>query len=101
MSKLYIAEFTSTGGISYVSGNPMQLPKAPPAAGQVVTFTTTVQSAAFNAATTFVRLISDTDCHLEFGANPTATVSSVIKLTAGVPEYLGVTPGQKVAAINA
>ena len=99
MSKLYIAEFGTQTSTIY--GQLLQLPKLPPVTGQVVTFTTSTQSAALNAETTYVRAISDADCHLEVGSNPTATTSSVIKLTAGVPEYFGVTAGHKIAAIAA
>lgn len=99
MAKLYIAEFSAQ---AYVGTNQvLQLPQVPPVAGQVVTFTTTTQSSALNAATTFVRVVADADCHLEVAANPTATTSSVIKLTAGQPEYFGVTAGHKIAAVTA
>jgi len=99
MSKLHIAEFNNQGNAA--AGQLLQLPQLPPLAGQVVTFTTSTQSSALNAATTYVRVIADADCHLEVGGNPTATTSSVIKLTSGVPEYFGVTAGHKIAAINA
>lgn len=102
MSKLYIAEFAHTPGIVSVSGQPLQLPPVPPAVGQVLTYSATAASAAFTANTAYVRLVSDADCHLEFGAGSiSATVNSVVKLTAGLPEYFGVTPGHKVAAIAA
>ena len=99
MSKLFNAEFREQANASY--GQLLQLPQVPPAAGQVVTFTTSTQSAALSAGTTFVRVVADADCHIEVGGNPTATTSSVIKLTAGAPEYFGVTAGHKIAVIAA
>ena len=73
--------------------------KEPAVAGQQVTFTTTVQSAAFNESTRFVRLHADSICRIEFGANPTATGTSM-RMAAGATEYFGVTPGMKVAAVT-
>ena len=99
MSKLFIAEFREQASASY--GQLLQLPVVPPAASQVVTFTTSTQSAALSAGTTFVRVIADADCHLEVGGNPTATTSSVVKLTAGSAEYFGVTAGHTIAVIAA
>ena len=100
MAKLYIAEFGQQGVTSYY-GALIPCAQLPPVAGQVVTFTTTTQSSALNAATTFVRVVADADCHIEVGANPTATTSSPVKLTAGAPEYFGVTAGHKIAVVAA
>ena len=99
MSKLYIAEFRHQGNAA--AGQLLQLPQLPPLAAQVVTFTTSTQSSALNADTTYVRVVADADCHLEVGGNPTATTGSVIKLTAGSAEYFGVTAGHKIAVIAA
>ena len=99
MSNLYIAEFGSQ--TKTIFGAPLQLPQLPPVAGQVIAFTASTQSGAMNAETTFVRAISDADCHIEVGVNPTATASSAIKLIGGVPEYFGVTAGHKIAVIKA
>lgn len=93
MAKLWITELAYMPGMSQVA-------QLPPIAEQVVTFTTTTQSAAANHSTRFVRVISDADCHIAVGDNPTATTSS-LKLIAGSPEYFGVTPGHKVAVIAA
>ena len=98
MSKLFIAEFREQANASY--GQLLQLPQVPPAASQVVTFTTSTQSSALSAGTTFVRVIADADCHIEVGGNPTAT-TSLLPLTAGQAYYFGVTPGHKVAVIAA
>ncbi len=100
MAKLYITEFTALPADGATFPAIMQLPSVPPAAEQVVTFTTTTQSAALNAATRFMRVIADADCHIAVGANPTAT-TSVMKLISGQAEYFGVTPGHKIAAVTA
>lgn len=65
----------------------------------VVAYDASTQSVAFNAQTTVVRVVATTNCHIRFGANPTATTSNVY-LPAGVVEYFRVTPGDKVAAIK-
>jgi hypothetical protein len=63
---------------------------------------TSAQSAAFGNHTHEVRIVSTTNCHINFGANPTAaaTDNNGIYLPAGVVEYFHVSPGQKVAAIQ-
>jgi hypothetical protein len=100
MAKLYIAEFINP--LKPAASQMLQLPAVPPAAGQILTYSATAASSAFAASTHYVRLVSDADCHLEFGAGAiSATVNSVVKLTAGLPEYFCVTPGHKVAAIAA
>lgn len=63
---------------------------------------TSAQSAAISANCWEVRLVCTTNCHINFGANPTAaaTDSNGIYLPAGVVEYFHVNPGQKVAVIQ-
>lgn len=100
MANLYITEFSSQGVDGGSKAPVVPVPQMPPLAQQVVTFTTTTQSAALNASTRFVRLIADADCHIEVGSNPTATTSSM-KLISGQPEYFGIGPGQKIAAVTA
>ena len=56
-----------------------------------------VQSAAIGSP--LVRVVSTTDCHIAFGANPTATASSMF-LPAKVPEYFVCNPADKVAVIQ-
>lgn len=100
MAKLHISEFVALAPDGAAFPAVMQLPQLPPVAQQTVTFTTSTQSSALNASTRFVRVISDADCHIEVGANPTATTSS-LKLMSGSAEYFGVTPGHKIAVIAA
>jgi hypothetical protein len=90
MAKAYIAEF-----IGVNEGSPSQ----PPIATQVITFTTTTQSAAFNARTTLVRIHVDAISSVEFGSNPTATTSSS-RLAANQTEYFAVSAGHKAAFIT-
>ena len=66
----------------------------------VSTSGTSAQSAAFGAGTSIIRVIASEACFLVFGANPTATSAGMF-LAAGAVEYFAVTPGQKVAAIQA
>lgn len=54
---------------------------------------------AFGSQTYRVRLWATTDCHVVFAGSPTATTSDM-PLTARVPEYFSVNPGEKVAAIQ-
>lgn len=83
-----------------IGGEP-QMAVLPSLGTQVVTFTTaSVQSVAFGNETRFVRVQADTDTCIRGGSNPTA-VTTDLRLTAGVPEYFGVNPGDKIAAISA
>ena len=61
---------------------------------------TSAQSAAFGGSIFFVRIVSDVDCFIEFGGNPTATVSKIFVPAKDV-EYFKVSPGEKVAVILA
>jgi hypothetical protein len=62
---------------------------------------TSAQSAATDANTEYVRIVSDTDgVQIAFGANPTATTSSTI-LGAYDPEIFKIDGGMKIAAILA
>lgn len=69
------------------------------AASQNVSYDASVQSTAVSANATVVRLVATTDCHVQIGTNPTATTTSAF-LPAGVVEYVGIKPGDKVAAIK-
>ena len=61
---------------------------------------TSAQSAAFAASIYFVRIVSDEDCFIEFGSNPTSTTSKIFLPSKDV-EYFKVSPGEKVAVILA
>ena len=88
-----------TGKITAVCGVPgSAFPAVKPGASQVVAYVgSSVQSAAIGG--TVVRVVSTTDCHIAFGANPTATATSML-LPARVPEYFICNPTDKVAVIQ-
>lgn len=95
MAKLYVTEFR------YIGQHGVQAPECPPIADQtpVVIGAGSLQSAAFNAGTKFVRLHTDAICSIAFGANPTATASTA-RMAAGQTEYFSVLDGHKVAVIT-
>lgn len=97
MAKLYVTEYTGTGDIAERGA----FPKEPEIATQVVTFTTTTQSTAFNPSTSLVRIHTDAICSVAFGTNPTATTSSR-RMTAGQTEYFKVPSAKSymVAAVT-
>lgn len=65
-----------------------------------VSFTgTSAQSSVFSTNTFLIRLVSDVNCRVAFGNNPTATSSSAL-LVGGIPEYVKVTPGERLAVIQ-
>jgi hypothetical protein len=96
MAKAYISEYDV---MPVLSGRSVPTGAEPAVAEQVVTFTTTTQSAAFNARTAFIRVHVDAICSYEFGVNPTATTSTP-RMAASSTEFFGVVPGQKVAFVT-
>lgn len=98
MATLFVTEYASLG--ADVAASVAPIAAEPAVTTQTVSFTTTTQSSAFNASTRFVRLIADADCHLLFGANPSATTSHQ-KVMADTVEWRAVQPGDKVAAVTA
>ncbi len=54
-------------------------------------------SAAFAASTRYVRVVSDSDCSLLFGASPQTAAATNAYLPAKTIEYFGVVPGQIVS----
>ncbi len=98
MATLYVAEFS---GINVVDGKLVDIVTQPPVAEQTVSYTTTTQSSAFNAATRVVRIHTDSICSIAFGSNPTATTAKM-RMVAGQTEYFGVPTNVswKVAAVT-
>ena len=88
-----------TGKITAVCGVPgSAFPAVKPGDSQVVAYVgSSVQSAVLGGVV--VRVVSTTDCHIAFGANPTATATSML-LPAKVPEYFICGPTDKVAVIQ-
>lgn len=58
-----------------------------------------VQSAAFNARTTFIAVNVDATCSYVVGSNPTATVAGM-RIPQDATIYMGVNPGDKIAVIT-
>lgn len=99
MAVVYITEYARQGRDA--SGFQMVVADEPPVANQTVAISVgSVQSAAFNALTKFVRVHADAVCSVEFGTNPTATTSTR-RLAANSTEYFSVPLGQsfKIAVI--
>jgi hypothetical protein len=65
-----------------------------------VTFSTSAQSAAFGTETQYIAIIGSAAFHYLVAANPTATTNH-LKVPADTLFYIGVTAGQKIAAIAA
>jgi hypothetical protein len=59
-----------------------------------------VASAAFGPQTYAIRVIATAACHIAFGAAPVATANDAYVAPSVRPEFIGVTPGSKIAAIE-
>ena len=64
-----------------------------------LTNTNSTATGTFASTTEYVRVCSDTDVHITFGAAPTATATSIF-IPADQPEIFKVSPGEKVAALG-
>ncbi len=98
MATLHITEFelipTAPDGETLWLSNLSQV-----IAHQIVTFTTSVQSNAFDARTSFIRVSSDQKAHLKVDPDPTAT-NQHTPIAPNSPEHFGVKPGDKIAAYD-
>lgn len=104
MAVLHISEYNAIHktnvGDDPVSGDGVaQTIKEPSITTQAISFTSAESSAAFNDSTRIVRLVSDTQCYIVFGAAPTATANSMLLPALGV-EYFGVNPGDKISVYD-
>jgi hypothetical protein len=98
MATLYITEFEASGNA--ISGAQLQVAYLPEVTTQKITFTTSsVQSAALDTKTRFVRIHTTAACHVAVGTNPTATTDNM-RMIADSVEYFGVRPGYKIAVIG-
>lgn len=69
---------------------------------QALTFTgTSAQSTAVAATTRIVRLVSTQACFVSIGASPTAVANTSIYLPANTVQFVSITGGHRVAAIQA
>jgi len=73
-----------------------------PGVSQVLSCTTTSQqSAVFGATTNFVRVTAVTGyCFVQFGASPTASITTSMIVPPNATEIFNVTPGQRMAFIR-
>lgn len=60
---------------------------------------TSAQSSAFGSGTTLVRCYSAVACYIARGVNPTASATTIY-WPAGLLDYVGVLPGEKIAVIQ-
>lgn len=98
MATLYISEFAAKGRDG--NNNLVEAAMLPEVVTQTVAVSgSSAASAAFNALTGIVRLVSDATCSIVVGPNPTATTTS-LRLFANQPEYFSVKPGNKIAVIS-
>jgi len=98
MSLMYITEYKD---MAIYPDGAVQIPQEPPLAVQVITFAASVASAALDSETKFVSVQLDSNGHVQFGANPTATVTTSRKHEANAVSFHGVNGSLKIAAIDA
>lgn len=89
-----ISEYRSLAADS--QGNEIQVALEPRITSQTVTYTASAQSAAFNSATRFVRIVCDAKAHFRFSTAGTNATASDPFVAADSPEYFGVQPGQSL-----
>ncbi len=103
MATLYTTEFNNptdtVDGSSVIIVPFVELGYEPALTTQKTTFTTAAQTSAFNADTNFVRLVATADCHILFGASPTATSSHEF-FVANVEYWRGVGNGDKLSVYD-
>jgi hypothetical protein len=96
MATLFIWEFSKV----YQEQPAISMAKAPGTAQQTVALSgSAAYSTAFNAATGFIRVTTDTTCSIDIGPEAKATTSSP-RLAAGAVEYFEVNPGDILSAIE-
>jgi hypothetical protein len=99
MATLWIREFDKAGEAP--NGEALPIPMEGSTRDQTVTFTTSAQSAAFNASTQYIAMISTVAFHYKVSSNPTATTSHLL-VPANTMLFIGIEQGSlKVAAVAA
>lgn len=89
MARAYISEYRNL--VTDESGRIVPVPEEPTVT-QVVVYAASVQSAALQADTRYVRIISEAKAHFVFGLDPTADADAPY-VPADVQEYFGVPRG--------
>ena len=97
MAKLYVSEFSTLAQTGTGLG---QVVSTPPLAEQVLSFSTSVTSVAFQSATKVVRVHTDAICSIAFGGSTIAATTGNMRLAAGQTEYYGVQGGGFIAVIS-
>ena len=99
MATLYITEFAS--GSSSIGTLHSEILPQPPVAEQHLNIAAgAVLSAAFNANTRAIRLMSDAACSFLIGGATVLATANSARLASGFPEYFGVQPGQFLSVIT-
>jgi hypothetical protein len=84
--------------------DPNQVALGVPSLGTAQVFTVTtssVQSTAFGASTTMIRICCSLGhCHFQIGTNPTASLTTSPMMPNNFSEIVRVSPGQKIAVIK-
>ena len=94
MSRLNIVEFSHLAKDATGASIPIPLATTGGTFSQSIQITnSSLQSAQFAPSTTFIRLVSDVNCYVSLGLNPTANTSSY-RLIASRPELVGVQEGR-------
>lgn len=98
-NELFISEFADSGNAR--SGAQMQMGTQPAIRIQRIDYSggVSVQSIAFHENTRFVRLYVSSDCHVDFGVDPSATHNHMF-MPAGTIEYFSVRQGDKLAILS-
>lgn len=96
MAVCYISEFTD---MAHLSDCPIAM--MPPIAEQTVAIGAETDSAAFNAATRYIRVQNDAICSISIGLAPTASTTT-LRLPAESVEYFAVPrgAGYKISVIT-
>ena len=97
MSVLYITEFRKLG--EDVQGRSVPVANWPANRKQTLSFTATAASSAFKSGTRFIRIVASTAFHYNVGDAPLATTNDAL-LPANTVEIIGVSPSDKIAAID-
>lgn len=98
MALLRITEFSGT--MQELTGR-AAVPLMPPLAHQSLTIGTEVKSSAFNTATRMIRVQAEGICCVTVSNDGlTAATTDMIRMTAGMTEYFGVSPSGKLSAIT-
>ena len=95
MATLWIREYSSLAESG--NGSTIQIGQEP-GVDQVVPFVTSSLSAAFAGSTRYIAIYGSAAFHYKISATPTAATTNM-KVAADSMLFLGVQPGDKIAAI--